>query len=98
MLAGTTGRTGWGCWCGRTSPASPTWLPSKPRTSGTSCGSAAAVIYTYLHISTHIYTYLQQYLHRYSSWMEQLGGHPSIVLWVVFNEAWGQHDTETVAR
>ena len=30
--------------------------------------------------------------------MEQLGGHPSIVLWVVFNEAWGQHDTETVTR
>ena len=30
--------------------------------------------------------------------MEQLGGHPSIVLWVVFNGAWGQHDTETVAR
>ena len=56
------------------------------------CGSC------YLHISTHIYTYLQQYLHRYSSWMEQLGGHPSIVLWVVFNEAWGQHDTETVTR
>jgi len=22
--------------------------------------------------------------------------HPSIILWVVFNEAWGQHNTEDV--
>ena len=26
-------------------------------------------------------------------WMSQLSHHPSIILWVVFNEGWGQHDT-----
>jgi len=26
-------------------------------------------------------------------WMNQLRNHPSIILWVVFNEGWGQHDT-----
>ena len=26
-------------------------------------------------------------------WMKQLRNHPSIILWVVFNEGWGQHDT-----
>ena len=30
--------------------------------------------------------------------MEQRGNHPSIVLWVVFNEAWGQFDTVEVTR
>ena len=29
-------------------------------------------------------------------WMEQRGNHPSIILWVVFNEAWGQFDTVEV--
>ena len=28
--------------------------------------------------------------------MEQRGNHPSIILWVVFNEAWGQFDTVEV--
>ena len=28
--------------------------------------------------------------------MEQRGNHPSIVLWVVFNEAWGQFNTVEV--
>ena len=26
-------------------------------------------------------------------WLHQLQAHPSIVIWVVFNEGWGQHDT-----
>ena len=33
---------------------------------------------------------------EYSRWMEQRGNHPSIVLWVVFNEAWGQFNTVEV--
>ena len=28
--------------------------------------------------------------------MQQRGNHPSIIQWVVFNEAWGQFDTESV--
>ena len=31
-------------------------------------------------------------------WMEQRGNHPSIILWVVFNEAWGQFDTVEVNK
>ena len=27
-----------------------------------------------------------------------LGNHPSIIMWVIFNEGWGQHDTERYAR
>ncbi len=27
-----------------------------------------------------------------------LGNHPSIIMWVVFNEGWGQYDTERLAR
>lgn len=30
--------------------------------------------------------------------VEHLGNHPSIVQWVVFNEGWGQHDTERYTR
>ena len=30
--------------------------------------------------------------------MEQRGNHPSIILWVVFNEAWGQFDTVEVIQ
>lgn len=34
-------------------------------------------------------------LHRM---MEQLGNHPCIVMWVLFNEGWGQFDTERLVR
>jgi hypothetical protein len=30
--------------------------------------------------------------------IEQLGNHPSIVMWILFNEGWGQHDTLRYAR
>ena len=30
--------------------------------------------------------------------MKQRGNHPSIILWVVFNEAWGQFDTVEVIQ
>ena len=32
-----------------------------------------------------------------SRWMSQLDCHPSIIIWVVFNEAWGQFNTEEVS-
>ena len=32
----------------------------------------------------------QNFALQYRRWMEQRGNHPSIILWVVFNEAWGQ--------
>ena len=31
-------------------------------------------------------------------WMDRLHNHPSIVLWVVFNEGWGQFDTVNVTK
>ena len=31
-----------------------------------------------------------------SRWMSQLECHPSIIIWVVFNEAWGQFNTVEV--
>jgi len=34
-------------------------------------------------------------LHRM---MEQLSNHPSVVMWVLFNEGWGQFDTERLVR
>jgi len=37
-----------------------------------------------------------QFLVEIQEWMNQMYNHPSIILWVVFNEAWGQHDTESV--
>jgi len=33
---------------------------------------------------------------EYTAWIEQHWNHPSIILWVVFNEAWGQFDTVEV--
>ena len=30
--------------------------------------------------------------------IDHLAGHPSIVMWTVFNEGWGQHDTERLTR
>jgi len=30
--------------------------------------------------------------------VEDLGNHPAIVLWVLFNEGWGQYDTEALAQ
>jgi hypothetical protein len=30
--------------------------------------------------------------------IETHGNHPSIILWVVFNEGWGQHDTERLTK
>ncbi|MCG8527184.1 MAG: hypothetical protein MI748_12440, partial [Opitutales bacterium] len=30
--------------------------------------------------------------------MDSLNNHPSVVKWIVFNEAWGQHDTEAVVK
>ena len=33
---------------------------------------------------------------RFRLWMAQLHNHPSIILWVVFNEAWGQFRTAEV--
>jgi beta-galactosidase/beta-glucuronidase len=36
---------------------------------------------------------------REGRWMiDALRAHPSIVMWVVFNEGWGQHDTQWYAR
>jgi hypothetical protein len=35
-----------------------------------------------------------QWAAEYKNMVDWLYNHPSIVLWVVFNEAWGQHDTE----
>ena len=31
-------------------------------------------------------------------WMGQLQQHPSIIVWVVFNEGWGQHDSLATTR
>jgi len=30
--------------------------------------------------------------------IEQFGNHPSIIMWVVFNEAWGQYDTVRITK
>ncbi|MCY2995329.1 MAG: glycoside hydrolase family 2 [Planctomycetota bacterium] len=44
----------------------------------------------------------QQFELELQRMIEGLGNHPSIIMWVVFNEGWGQHDTqryvETVKR
>lgn len=37
-----------------------------------------------------------QFKNEYTRWMAQRGNHPSIIQWVVFNEAWGQFDTNSV--
>jgi hypothetical protein len=38
------------------------------------------------------------YRREYKSMIDALRNHPSIVMWVPFNEGWGQHDTEEVAK
>lgn len=35
-----------------------------------------------------------QWAAEFKNMVDWLYNHPSVVLWVVFNEAWGQHDTE----
>ena len=30
--------------------------------------------------------------------IQQLGNHPSIIMWILFNEGWGQHDTLRYAK
>jgi Beta-galactosidase/beta-glucuronidase len=35
----------------------------------------------------------EQWTLEYKRMVDHLGDHPSIVVWTVFNEAWGQHDT-----
>lgn len=37
----------------------------------------------------------QQFETELTRMVDQLSNHPSIVMWVVFNEGWGQHKTET---
>jgi Glycosyl hydrolases family 2/Glycosyl hydrolases family 2, sugar binding domain/Glycosyl hydrolases family 2, TIM barrel domain len=39
-----------------------------------------------------------QYRRELESMMDALANHPSIVMWVPFNEGWGQFDTESVAK
>jgi len=36
----------------------------------------------------------QQFQHELTRLIEGFGNSPSIIMWVVFNEGWGQHDTE----
>ena len=33
-----------------------------------------------------------------STWWTELYNHPSIVQWVLFNEGWGQYDTEALTK
>jgi beta-galactosidase/beta-glucuronidase len=40
----------------------------------------------------------EQFMLEYSRMIEALSNHPSIVCWVPFNEAWGQHRTMEVGR
>ena len=42
--------------------------------------------------------YRDNFAVEYTRWMEQRGNQPSIILWVVFNEAWGQFDTVEVTK
>ena len=39
-----------------------------------------------------------QFRSEVARWLQQLQPHPSIVLWVVFNEGWGQHDTRDLTE
>jgi hypothetical protein len=39
-----------------------------------------------------------QFEHELKAMIDSRGNHPSIVCWVPFNEAWGQYDTERIAR
>ena len=40
----------------------------------------------------------EQYLYELEEMIAALGNHPSIVIWVPFNEAWGQHRTVEVGE
>ncbi|AQQ08666.1 Beta-galactosidase [Sedimentisphaera cyanobacteriorum] len=40
----------------------------------------------------------EQFEKELASMVDDLGNHPSIVLWVVFNEGWGQYDTVRVTE
>jgi hypothetical protein len=40
----------------------------------------------------------QQFERELEAMVRALANHPSIVLWVVFNEGWGQHDTERLTE
>lgn len=40
----------------------------------------------------------EQWVLEQKRMMDTLQAHPSIVMWVVFNESWGQHDTERITR
>merc|ERR1711915_258034 len=38
------------------------------------------------------------YENQWKKWITQRFNHPSIVVWIVFNEAWGQHNTKSVTE
>lgn len=40
----------------------------------------------------------KQYMQELQAMIDGLWNHPSIVMWVVFNEGWGQHETARVAE
>ena len=42
--------------------------------------------------------YRQQYEHEYNEMIQERYNHPSIILWTVFNEGWGQYDTVRVTK
>jgi hypothetical protein len=39
-----------------------------------------------------------QWLDEQEEMMDTLHNHPSIIKWIIFNEAWGQHDTERILK
>ncbi|MEH7333918.1 PA14 domain-containing protein [Neobacillus drentensis] len=42
--------------------------------------------------------YRQQYEHEFNEMIQERYNHPSIFLWTVFNEGWGQYDTVRVTK
>jgi hypothetical protein len=40
----------------------------------------------------------EQFVHELDHMIQGRRNHPSIVMWVVFNEGWGQHDTESLVE
>src|SRR5438270_8916124 len=40
----------------------------------------------------------RQFKAELKAMVEQHRNHPSVIMWVVFNEAWGQHDTVALTR
>ncbi len=40
----------------------------------------------------------EQWLLEQKRMMDTLHNHPAVVMWIVFNEAWGQHDTERIGQ